>query len=468
MLSGEYESLKFKHKDLISRNKNLAGQMESLGQDSNRDRAKIQDLNRQVQYFKDLFEKEQTRCRECDYRIRCLENEEGLVAVTAKFMLVEQQLKEKDNDFGNAMRELEKKTLEANAWQRAARESNSEAKEIERKLREVQDTERVNSELRKKIKELEDQNSSLTEKCETLTSERDQARERCEEAEDRVEELESENEELLERNAWEIRAREEAEAAQEALQEDLSMKTRSCEDLEHRLTDAESDNLQLSHRIEQIEKVEKDEEDKQVEEVEEVEEDDKDKSQQISNLEHKIKLLEIIADYARHIRSRLFHTGLGGRTNREFIKAGNEAAHFGNIVVDVALFTLGFLDEGEKNFCEAKYAISPDFSIDAFVKDDALLQALINSGWTKVLNMHAYIDSECKYNISADLEEPLDRFRVLEAECLLRYEGWGAWVSGEEALRAFLDEHAEVKMQEMEGIVQRFRDVKRDRDSRPK
>jgi hypothetical protein len=137
--------------------------------------------------------------------------------------------------------------------------------------------------------------------------------------------------------------------------------------------------------------------------------------------------LEIVADYARHLRSRIFHTALGGKTNRVFIKAETEAAHSGNIVVDIILFSLGFLGEGEKNFCEAKYAASPEFSIDTFVKNDEMLQALMESKRTKVLNMHAHIDSECKSTISEDLEHSLARFRVLEAECLQRYEGWGAW-----------------------------------------
>jgi hypothetical protein len=178
--------------------------------------------------------------------------------------------------------------------------------------------------------------------------------------------------------------------------------------------------------------------------------------------------LKAESDYARHIRSGLFHTGREGRSNRVFIEARNKAAHYGNIVVDIILFNLGFLGAGEKPFCEEKYAVSKDFSINAFIGNNEMLKALSESVWARVLNAHAYIDSELKFDIKVELEEPLARFQALEVECLDRYEGWCRRATEEEALRIFSDEVIDLKVKEMERIIQLFRDVKRDRDARQK
>jgi hypothetical protein len=191
-------------------------------------------------------------------------------------------------------------------------------------------------------------------------------------------------------------------------------------------------------------------------------------SQKISGLEDRVRLLEIVADYVRHIRSGLFHTGREGRRNRGFIEARNKAAHYGNIVVDIILFDLGFLGAGEKPFCEEKYAVSKDFSINTFIGNNETLKALSESVWARVLNAHAYIDSELKFGIKEELEGPLARFQALEVECLDRYEGWCRWATEEEALRIFSDGVIDLKVNEMERIVQLFRDVKRDRDARKK
>ena len=66
------------------------------------------------------------------------------------------------------------------------------------------------------------------------------------------------------------------------------------------------------------------------------------------------------------------------------------------------------------------------------------------------------------------LEGASCRFQVLEAECLERFEGLCTCGNEEEALRAFGDEAVTLKIEEMEKIVQLFREVKRDRDARRK
>jgi hypothetical protein len=90
-----------------------------------------------------------------------------------------------------------------------------------------------------------------------------------------------------------------------------------------------------------------------------------------------------------------------------------------------------------------------------------MLNALSESVWARVLNAHAYIDSELKFGIKEELEGPFARFQVLEVECLDRYEGWCQWATEEEALRIFSDGVIDLKVNEMERIVQLFRDVKR-------
>jgi hypothetical protein len=173
-------------------------------------------------------------------------------------------------------------------------------------------------------------------------------------------------------------------------------------------------------------------------------------SQKISRLEGRVRLLEIVADYARHIRSGLFHTGREGRSNRTSIEARKKAGHYGNTVVDIILFNLGFLSTGEKPFCEEKYVVSKDFSINAFIGNNEMLKALSESVRARVLNAHAYIDSELKFGIKEKLEGPLSRFQALEVGCLDRYEGWCRWATEEEALRIFSDGVIDLKVNEME------------------
>ena len=159
-------------------------------------------------------------------------------------------------------------------------------------------------------------------------------------------------------------------------------------------------------------------------------------------------------------------------TNREIISNRNKAAHYGNVYVDILLFELGFINESEKVYCEEKYAVAPDFSIDDFIGKNEMLEALAGSVWADVLNMHAYIDSELKFElkprIKARLEESVTRFRELEVECLERYQVLCAETSEKEALENFGNEAVMSKLQEMEEIVQQFRDIRRDRDARPR
>ncbi|PMD37012.1 hypothetical protein L207DRAFT_92699 [Hyaloscypha variabilis F] len=365
---------------------------------------------------------------------------------------LKQQLGERPDE--KLKRELNEAVIEMEEWREDSRASRIERDEMLQLLRiQQKDTECLrlsDLELLKKVRSLEEENESLVVTYADLTMDLARERMRCEGVESRLDELHCENAELwqtISDNVCEIGGRMEAVAEQEALRDALNAKLTETERHEKDIIELNAKKAELSQRVEQIEK---------------------DTSQKISDLEYRIKLLEIVADYARHLRSRIFHTGLGGKTNRVFIKAGNEAAHSGNIVVDIILFSFGFLDEGEKNFCEAKYAVSPEFSIDTFVKNDEMLQALMESKWTKVLNMHAYIDSECKSTISEDLEQSLARFRVLEAECLQRYEGWGSWASEDQALRSFWDEYIEGKLREMERIVRCFQEAKREKDTRPR
>ncbi|PMD37006.1 hypothetical protein L207DRAFT_636877 [Hyaloscypha variabilis F] len=313
-------------------------------------------------------------------------------------------------------------------------------REVLGKSREVEGVRRENGGLLDRVEELEDVNKSLTQSYANLTADRDRERTKCEAAESRLQKAMAENAELVEKNVREITAREDAVAAQEALKTDLDVKAKEKEDLEDQKGELEFDNGQLTL--------------------------------QVSSLEDRIRKLEVIAIYTQDLRIGLFHTGHGGYINRAILLARNKAAHFGNVYVDMLLFDLGFLDPSEKPYCEEKYAVSPDFSIDIFIGNNEMLQALSGSAWANVLNMHAYLDSEMKFEMKAKLkerlEQPLARFRVLEAECLERYQFLCAQGTEEEALRNFENDAVIVKFAEMEGIVQQFRDIKRDRDARPR
>jgi len=309
-------------------------------------------------------------------------------------------------------RELRETIINAEGWKEDARVSQIELDEMTELLKTKQEKDKDVSMsspgVLGRIKALEAENSLLVETCTNLT----------------------ENLALAEKGS------EEAAAEHAIAQEELDTMATENEDLKARNSDLEVVKTELS--------------------------------QEISRLEGRVRLLEIVADYARHIRSGLFHTGREGRSNRAFIEAGNKAAHYGNIVVDIVLFNLGFLGAGEKPFCEEKYAVSKDFSINAFIGNNEMLKALSESVWARVLNAHGYIDSELKFGIKEELEGPLARFQALEVECLDRYEGWCQWATEEEALRIFSDGVIDLKVNEMERIVQLFRDVKRDRDARKK
>ncbi|KAN0115441.1 hypothetical protein V8E51_004985 [Hyaloscypha variabilis] len=343
---------------------------------------------------------------------------------------------------GQRIRELEGKRREGGKEWRE-REMGIKAKcmlDVAEVEREVLGRSREVEGLLGRVEELEDVNKELTRTCVNLAADRDRERKRYEAAESRLQKAMAENVELVEKNVREITAREDAVAAQEALKTDLDVKAKEKKDLKDQKGELEFDNAQLTL--------------------------------QASSLEDRIRKLEVIAIYTQDLRIGLFHTGHGGYINRAILLARNKAAHFGNVYVDMLLFDLGFLDPSEKPYCEEKYAVSPDFSIDIFIGNNEMLQALSGSAWANVLNMHAYLDSEMKFEMKQKLkerlEQPLARFRVLEAECLERYQLLCAQDTEEEALGNFEDGAVIVKFAEMEGIVQQFRDIKRDRDARPR
>jgi hypothetical protein len=78
-------------------------------------------------------------------------------------------------------------------------------------------------------------------------------------------------------------------------------------------------------------------------------------SQNASDMEEKISLLEIAADFAQLLRVRFFHSESKGQSNWELINDGNRAAHDGNLVLDVVLFSLGILDTSEQTWCEDRF-----------------------------------------------------------------------------------------------------------------
>jgi hypothetical protein len=142
-------------------------------------------------------------------------------------------------------------------------------------------------------------------------------------------------------------------------------------------------------------------------------------SGQISDMEEKIALLEIAAKFAGRIRLRFLYAGNTGNSNRWFILDANRAAHDGNLVLDVALFSLGILDTSEQTWCEARYGCSIGTFIGSHAK---LLPLLVSCNQTKFLNMHAYVEAELKQaefkpDLRAKLQEPVSRFRALESEC---------------------------------------------------
>jgi hypothetical protein len=185
--------------------------------------------------------------------------------------------------------------------------------------------------------------------------------------------------------------------------------------------------------------------------------------QDMSEMEDKIKLLNIVADHARHVRVRFLHTGYGGFSNRELIEAGNRAAHDGNLVVDTALFSLGLLQQEEKSFCEDKYAFVQSFSIDQFVGNFKALELLIGSSYLKLANMHASFHAERKWHEAQELE---DRFRVLEQDCLAVWEGMSRFTTIGERMKIF-DECQEItpRITEMEEILRKYQEARKERDA---
>jgi hypothetical protein len=322
---------------------------------------------------------------------------------------------------------LDKTVIERNAWQSRARESEKEAKELERRLNEAED----------RAKQLGDQNRSMMQTCEKMTSERDEERVKREEEESRLDKLRSENAELVQQNT---RARKEAMTEQEVAREKLDMKTRYYEDLETKLTDAEAENIRFSERI--------------------------------SELEDRVQKLGVVAHYAQDLRVGFYHTGLIGPIHREIMTARNKAAHYGNIHIDILLFELGFITDSEKGNCNEKYAVELRFSIDEFIDNNEMLQALAMSAWADVLNMHAYLHSELKFEMKSEHKSHLDelvvKFRELEEECLKRYKLLRDETSELEALRNFSDEDVKKRLADMDRIVQQFRKIRRDGDGRPR
>jgi hypothetical protein len=187
-------------------------------------------------------------------------------------------------------------------------------------------------------------------------------------------------------------------------------------------------------------------------------------SEKLSETEDRMKLLEIIANFARRIRLRFFHSGLKGYDNWVTIEDGNRAAHDGDVIIDAALFSLGILDPSELTCCETKYGSF----IGKYIGSHGKLKPLLDSSHqTKLLNMHAYLDSELKFGTPNNLEDPLARFRKLEGECQNLRSMLDWTTGGEEEARKAFEESPEVgvKLEEMGEIVRMFQRSGR-RDSR--
>jgi len=88
--------------------------------------------------------------------------------------------------------------------------------------------------------------------------------------------------------------------------------------------------------------------------------------------EDRIRLQDAPVKHSLKIRRRFMHRFRKGQAAKEATRAGNEAAHDGDVEVDIALFSLGVFDPEEKKWFELSYG----FPVDPFLGSHENLMVL--------------------------------------------------------------------------------------------
>jgi hypothetical protein len=133
------------------------------------------------------------------------------------------------------------------------------------------------------------------------------------------------------------------------------------------------------------------------------------------DVEAKLKLCIFCLRLLAPIRLRWMLSPLESTNNGAEMEAGNKAAHDSNLLVDIALFALGILDEKYRIFFRQIY----DFSIEEFVKSPAALQPLMDAPKVVALvNMRGSMAGYFAFSKkSLCVDSTVDDFLALEARC---------------------------------------------------
>jgi hypothetical protein len=123
---------------------------------------------------------------------------------------------------------------------------------------------------------------------------------------------------------------------------------------------------------------------------------------------NKLHIARYVWEFAAKIRRRWFCSHPISRPNRhEAISDGNRAAHDANVIVDLALLSLGIIEDSYKKWLESMYGID----LEQYIDYGKLKELKAKSKSTELINFKASMSEELKRNTATAM-----RFRELMKE----------------------------------------------------